>query len=61
MEKKEEVLSKENVLVLNQLAKSLEEAEKKLEIAYEEKDYEKFNEAKKLMIMVQEKISEILK
>ena len=53
--------SKEEVFFLNQLVKSLEESELKLEEYYNKKDYENFNNLKKLMISVSNKISEVIK
>jgi hypothetical protein len=54
-------MEKEEILFLDQLIKSLEEAEKKLEKAYEEKDYGSFNKSKKIMLKIQNEISKILK
>ena len=54
------MIKKEDLMFLNQLVKTLEEAELKLEEAYDEKNYEDFNNVKKLMINVQKKISEVL-
>lgn len=56
-----EILSKEDIFFLNQLIKSLEESELKLEEYYNKKDYENFNNLKKLMISVSNKISEVIK
>ncbi|MCH8945482.1 MAG: hypothetical protein IIA85_00995 [Nanoarchaeota archaeon] len=63
MEKRDtkEILSKEDIFFLNQLIKSLEESELKLEEYYNKKDYENFNNLKKLMISVSNKISEVIK
>ena len=63
MEKRvtKEILSKEDIFFLNQLIKSLEESELKLEEYYNKKDYENFNNLKKLMISVSNKISEVIK
>ncbi len=55
------MINKEGISFLNQMIKSLEEAELKLEEAYERKDYEKLNQAKRFMIEIQGKISEALK
>lgn len=55
------ILSKEDIFFLNQLIKSLEESELKLEEYYNKKDYENFNNLKKLMISVSNKISEVIK
>lgn len=46
---------------LNQLVKSLEEAGKNLKTSYEKKDYDKFNQSKKIMLRIQKEISEIIK
>ena len=51
----------EEILFLNQLIQSFEDTERKLEKDYEEKDYEKFNQSKKMMIKIQEEISNIIK
>ncbi len=47
--------------VLNQLIKSLEEADFRLEEAYDRRDSENFEKIKKFMSGVQSKISEIIK
>ncbi len=61
MEKERKNFSKEEIPFLTQLVKSLEEAELKLEEAYEKKDYEKFNKSKKFMLEIQKQISEMIK
>ena len=57
----EEIFSKEKIVFLSQLIGSLEESELKLEEYYEKKNYESFNNLKKLMISVSKKISEVIK
>ena len=52
---------KEDVAILSQLIKAMKESVGKLEIAYEEKNYEEFNEAKKLIIELQKKIDGVLR
>lgn len=54
-------MKKEEILFLNQLIKSLEKAEGNLEEAYEKKDYDKFNQSKKMMLRIQKEISNIIK
>ncbi len=54
-------MKQEDVLFLNQLIKSLEEAGKSLERSYEKRDYEKFNKSKKIMLRIQQEISEKIK
>jgi len=54
------MIKRGDIMFLNQLVKTLEEAELKLEEAYDEKNYESFNNVKKLIIQVQKKISEVL-
>jgi hypothetical protein len=61
MEKERENFSKEEIPFLNQLVKSLEEAELKLEKAHEKKDYEKFNKSKKFMLEIQKQISNLIR
>jgi len=51
----------EEILFLDQLIKSLGEAEENLEGAYEEGDYKNFNKSKKMMLRIQYEISEMLK
>lgn len=46
---------------LNQLVKSLEEAGTKLEESYKSKDAQKFNQLKKWVLYLNQKISEVLK
>lgn len=58
---KEGIIKKDEIIFLNQLINSLEEAYQKLETAYKNKDYENFNKLKKFILEVQEKISESLK
>jgi len=53
--------SEGEIFFLSQLIGSLEESELKLEEYYNKKDYEKFNNLKKLMISVSKKISEVIK
>lgn len=55
------VFSREDISFLSQLVKTLEEAELKLEEAYDKKDYESFNKSKKFIFEIQKKISEIVK
>ena len=59
--KEEEIFKEEDILFLNQLVKTLEELELKLEDNYNQKDYENFNKSKKLILEIQRKISEIVK
>ena len=54
-------MKKEDIQILNQLVKTLEEIELKLEEAYKKKDSERFNNSKRLMIKIQKQISGILK
>jgi hypothetical protein len=54
-------VKKEDVVFLNQLVKSLEDAEQGMEIAYAKKDYENFNRAKKIMLRIQSEISGAMK
>ena len=54
-------MKKEDIPFINQLIKSLEETELKLEEAYEKKDYEEFNRSKKLILQIQKQISNIIK
>ena len=52
---------KEDMSVLIQIAKSLEEAETKLETAYKKKDYDNFYKLKKIILGIQGKILEGIK
>ncbi|MCK5149353.1 hypothetical protein KAJ87_00310 [Candidatus Pacearchaeota archaeon] len=54
-------MKKEDLLFLNQLIHSFEEAEPKLEKYYKKKDNEKFNKAKKIMLQIQKQISETIR
>jgi len=53
--------SKEDIVFLNQLIRTLEEAELKLEEAYDKKNYENFNNIKKLIMRIQERISGVVR
>ena len=61
MQKEGKIFRREDIEFLNQLIKALEEAELKLEEAYEKKDYENFNKSKKFIMQIQRKISEVIK
>lgn len=54
-------MNKEVIPFLNQLAKTLEEAEIKLEEAYGNNDYDRLIQTKKFMLEIQKKISDTLK
>lgn len=54
-------MKKEDIPVLSQLVKTLEEIELKLKEAYDKKDAESFNSSKKLMLEIQKQISKVLK
>lgn len=54
------MVKKEDVPFLNQLIRSLEEAELKIEEAYMKKHDERFNKAKGIAMEIQEKISEVI-
>ncbi len=54
-------MKREDILFLNQLIKSLNEAGNNLEKAYEKRDYENFNKSKKIMMSIQKEISKIIK
>jgi len=54
-------MKKGDIPLLNQLVKTLYEAELKLREAYNKKNPEKFNDSKKLILKIQKQISEIIK
>jgi hypothetical protein len=54
-------MKRDEILFLNQLVNSLAEAEEKFEFAYTKKDYETFNNSKKIMLRIQGEISKITK
>jgi len=54
------MIKKEEIVFLNQLINTLGEAELKLEEAYDEENYENFNNVKKLIMQIQKKISKIV-
>ncbi len=58
---KEDGFKEEDLSVLNQLIKSMDESKEKLEKAYDKRDHDKFNKTKKFMLEIQKKISEVLK
>ena len=53
-------MKKEDIPILNQLVRSLEEADIKLEEAHKNNDANSFARAKKLMVQVQTKIDELV-
>lgn len=57
----EKEFTKDDASILNQLIMSLEESESKLEAYYEKKDYDNFNKAKKFILILSKKISEVIK
>lgn len=54
-------MKKEEILFLNQLIRALEDSEKSLEKSYEKRDYEGFNKSKRIMLRIQNEISNIIK
>lgn len=61
MKKEGESLNREDIVLLNQLVKSLEKAGLKLEEAYEKKDNENLSKTKKFILKIQTKIAEVVK
>lgn len=57
----EKEFTKEDASVLNQLVGALEESRLKLEEYYNKKDHVNFNNAKKFMLTISKKISEVMK
>ena len=53
-------MKRDDISFLNQLVKSLEDAEIKLEKAYKEGDADDFNESKSFMLKIQKQIKSIL-
>ena len=53
-------MKKEDIPLIKQLIESLEENFSNLENSYKKKDFETFNEIKKLMLKIQKKISEVI-
>jgi hypothetical protein len=54
-------MKREEILFLSQLIKSLVDAEEKFEEAYKKRDYENFNNSKKIMLRIQGEISKIIR
>ena len=54
-------MKKEGIAFLKQLVSSLEQAEYSLEQAYESKDYDTFNNSKRLILQIQKKIEGSIK
>ena len=54
-------MKRDEILFLNQLAKSLQESEVKLEETYKKREFENFNKTKKMMLRIQNEISNIIK
>ena len=54
------MIKEENVEFLNQLIKSLEAAEARLDYVFRSKNTEDFNKIKKFILEIQDKIVEIL-
>jgi len=61
MKRDDKILTNEEIPLLEHLIKSLEELDLDLEDSYREGDHEKFDNTKKLMLKIQEKISDITK
>jgi len=61
MKRDDKILTNEEIPLLEHLIKSLEELDLDLEDSYREGDHGKFDNTKKLMLKIQEKISEIIK
>jgi mevalonate kinase len=54
-------MKKEEIAFLKKIVDSIEEAAEKLEEAYEKKDVDSFNSAKKFMLIVQRRLKEEVK
>ncbi|MFH1607846.1 MAG: hypothetical protein ABIA78_01810 [archaeon] len=61
MKKEARVFNKEEIIFLDQLAKTIEQTVLKLDETYEKKDYHNFNKLKKFVLAIQKKISEVIK
>jgi hypothetical protein len=55
------MIKEDDLLVLNQLVRTLGEAESRLEKAFENKNYDEFNQLKKIILQIQKKMFEVLK
>ena len=53
-------MKREDVLFLNQLVNSLDEAVVSLDRAYKRKSADRFNKSKKIMLKIQKEISDII-
>lgn len=53
-------LTRKDILFVNQLIDSLEEASEKLEEAYRKKDHEAFHKTRKFMLEIQKKVYEVV-
>ena len=53
-------MKKEDVEILGQIIKSLEEASDMLDESYNNNDFQKFNKAKRFILQIQNKISEMI-
>tara|TARA_Y100000310_G_C20672609_1_gene811149 strand:- start:990 stop:1175 length:186 start_codon:yes stop_codon:yes gene_type:complete len=61
MKSGENILTKEELSLLNHMTESLEESVLKLKEYYGKKDYERFNTTKKFILNISKKISEMIK
>ncbi len=55
------MIEKEDSIILNQLAVSLEETMNKMEKAYREKKADEFNNLRRFFLQIQDKIEEYIK
>lgn len=60
MEKRGDILSREDVSLLNQLIRAMQDISEKMNNFYERKNVTKFNAAKKELLQLQRRISEII-
>ena len=54
-------MKREDISFLNQLVRSIEDAELKLERAYKNKDSIEFNDLKRFILHIQKQMQEVLK
>jgi len=54
-------MEKDGEPILEQIIKSLEQASDALDESYKNRDFQKFNRTKSLILQIQNKISEIIK
>ena len=55
------MVTKEEAEFLSQIANSIKTAQERIEVVYKERNYDEFNQLKKFMMQIQQRISQVIR